>query len=99
MTRTEISKNPSGRIIAASPYALVLVSKVKTIEGHRWHPVGKYRSFRKSNGVIDLQYIRELFGHKSSKTTEIYTHVSNKDLMKIKNPLDQILGTKGGGGI
>jgi hypothetical protein len=25
---------------------------------------------------------------------EIYTHVSNEDFMKIKNPLDQILGRK-----
>jgi len=30
-------------------------------------------------------------GHKSSKTTEIYTHVSNRELGKIKNPLDMIL--------
>jgi integrase/recombinase XerD len=30
-------------------------------------------------------------GHKSSKTTEIYTHVSNKDLGKIKSPLDLIM--------
>ena len=39
----------------------------------------------------DLRYIQTILGHESSKTTEIYTHVSKKSLAKIKSPLDVIL--------
>jgi len=44
----------------------------------------------------DLRYIQELLRHKSSKTTEIYTHVSNKDIGEVKRPLDS-LQIRGGG--
>ncbi|NLY75955.1 MAG: tyrosine-type recombinase/integrase [Firmicutes bacterium] len=42
------------------------------------------------NGT-DLRFIQELLGHQSSKTTEIYTHVTNRNIKKIQSPLDRLV--------
>ncbi len=39
------------------------------------------------NGT-DLRYIQEMMGHESSKTTEIYTHVTTKGFDQLKSPMD-----------
>ncbi|MBI5917524.1 MAG: tyrosine-type recombinase/integrase [Bacteroidetes bacterium] len=39
---------------------------------------------------VDLRYIQDLLGHESSRTTEIYTHITKKGLQKIKSPLDDL---------
>lgn len=39
------------------------------------------------NGT-DIRYIQQLLGHSSSRTTEIYTHISNRYVSNIKSPGD-----------
>ena len=40
----------------------------------------------------DIRYIQELLGHRSTRTTEIYTHVSTRSIARIKSPLDYLGG-------
>jgi integrase/recombinase XerD len=37
---------------------------------------------------ITLRHVQELLGHESSKTTEIYTHLTGEQLRLVKSPLD-----------
>lgn len=38
----------------------------------------------------DLRFIQEILGHRSSRTTEIYTHVSTNSIQKIVSPYDNL---------
>ena len=39
---------------------------------------------------LDIRYIQELLGHKSIRTTEIYTHVSRRNLFAIRSPIEDM---------
>ncbi len=39
---------------------------------------------------LDIRYIQELLGHKSTRTTEIYTHVSRRDLVAVRSPIEDL---------
>ncbi len=39
---------------------------------------------------LDIRYIQELLGHKSTRTTEIYTHVSRRNLAIVRSPIEDM---------
>jgi integrase/recombinase XerD len=39
---------------------------------------------------LDIRYIQELLGHKSTRTTEIYTHVSRRNLVQVRSPIEDL---------
>jgi integrase/recombinase XerD len=48
-----------------------------------------YATHLHENG-LDIRYIQELLGHKSTKTTEIYTHVSRRNLVAVRSPIEDL---------
>jgi site-specific recombinase XerD len=39
---------------------------------------------------VNIRVVQELMGHADVKTTEIYTHVMEKDTLAVSNPLETL---------
>jgi hypothetical protein len=67
VARIYTSNDPSGRIIVSFPYDPILVSKVKSIDGRRWHPEEKYWSFPKSDGMLEKMRERRVISKENGR--------------------------------
>ncbi len=59
-------------------------------EKYRFHDLRHSYATHLMDGGTNLRIIQEILGHKNSKTTEIYTHVSKLSLQRIYNPFDHL---------
>lgn len=65
-----------------------VVEKVNIKKEVSWHTLRHSYATHLLERGTNLRYIQELLGHNSSKTTEIYTHVSKHNLSDVKSPFE-----------
>lgn len=83
---------PNGKLTSRNIQKIVSLASKKAGIKKEVHPHTLRHSFAThllENG-IDIRYIQTLLGHANLSTTQIYTHVSNQELKKIKSPLDTL---------
>jgi len=83
MALIHISKDPFGQIAVPFPHNPLLVAKAKTIPGHCRHPTEKSWRFQNTDKALE-------------RIPEIDTHVSTRNINRIRSPLDNLDLKKGG---
>ena len=53
MVKANIDKDASGRIVVSFSYDPSIITKIKAIDGRRWHPAEKHWSFPNQNGILE----------------------------------------------
>ena len=92
MVEANIKKDISGRILVSFRYDPLLVAKIKTIEGRRWHPAEKHWIFPNRDDILDK--ILKVFGDK-----EVQIDPALKTANSIINDTPSPLAGEGGGTI
>ena len=73
--------------------AQVLKRSVKKAENSKkvtLHTLRNSYATHLTNQGVNIQHLQEILGHNSPKRTMIYTHLSGKDIRKIRSPIDDM---------
>lgn len=87
-------ENPKGGKYSATSVGVFIKKYAKLARINRYVTPHKLRhSFATHllESGTDIRLIQHLLGHTSSKTTEIYTHVSNRFVSKVNSPISKLV--------